>query len=159
MKVFDFLKDYIVGLSEQDRGDPYLGYMLHSGKSEAEIHKLELEKELWLPNELREFYKFSYGALLGEYKILTISEIASLLSEMHHTYEEDWIDSILPFAYVRGIGDVVAFNLEDQDKDGFLSVLDGFHELPPDQWKSVCYGLRTWLIKMVDNRFSPFWMG
>lgn len=159
METFDFLKGYVSRLPEQERNDPYLGYMLHPGKSETEIHQFESDAGFLVPHELKEFYLFSYGALLGEYKILTISEITNLLSEMRHTYEEYWDDSVLPFAYVRGVGDVIAFDLDKSDKNSFLLVLDGFHELPPAQWKSICYGLKTWLTKMADNRFRPFWMG
>lgn len=158
MEAFDFLKEYVEGLPEQERNDRHLGYALSPGRSESEIRKLEQEVGFLVPSELREFYRFSYGALLGEYKILTIAEIASLLPEMRHTYEEYWNDSVLPFVYVRGVGDVIAFDLGKIDKDGSLSVLDGFHEVPPGQWELVCYGLKTWLIKMADNHFEPFWM-
>jgi hypothetical protein len=158
MKKFDFLKTYIAELPEEERNDHYFGYILREGKSEAEITRLELETKISVPGELKEFYEFSYGALLGEYEMLTISEIASILPDIRPTYEKYWKDSILPFAYVRGVGDVVAFDLNESNEDGLLLILDGFHEFPPAQWKGICYGLRTWLVKMTENRFHPFWL-
>ena len=74
MNAFDFLEDYVTELPEQERNDPDVGYMLRSGKSEAEIRRLELEAGFLVPDELREFYRFSYGALLDEYKILGESQ-------------------------------------------------------------------------------------
>jgi hypothetical protein len=158
MGKFDFLEEYIAELPEEERNDRYFGYILRAGKSEAEIGRMELDTGISVPGELKEFYKFSYGALLNEYEMLTISEIASLLPKMRWTYEEGWRDSVLPFAYVRGVGDVVAFDINESSEDGLLSILDGFHEFPPVQWKVICYGLRTWLAKMTENCFRPFWL-
>jgi hypothetical protein len=137
MGKFAFLKSYIAQLPEAERNDPYCGYVLKESKDAAGINRLESKAEIPLPEELKEFYEFSYGALLSEYKMLTISEIANLLGEMRCLYEDDWRSSILPFAYVRGVGDVVAFDLNESDENGLLLVLDGFHESPPTQWKGI----------------------
>jgi hypothetical protein len=56
------------------------------------------------------------------------------------------------------VGDVVAFDLNESNDDNLLLILDGFHELPPAQWKRICYGLKTWLAKMAESRFKPFWL-
>jgi hypothetical protein len=158
MKEFDFIRTYIAGLPEAVRNDRYLGYVLREGKDETEICQLEQAVGISVPHELREFYQFSFGALLGEYEMLTISEIANTLPMIRPTDERYHKDSILPFAYVRGVGDVVAFDLDQSNEDGLLLILDGFHELPPVEWEGICYGLRTWLVKMVENHFRPFWL-
>ena len=158
MSEFNFLKEYIERLPEEERNDPYLGFALRKGKDRLEVSQVELQMGVSVPEELKEFYEFSYGAKLGEYKILTVSEIANLLSELRSTYGESWTNTVLPFAYVRGVGDIIAL---DQDKSNemrhFLTV-DGFHELPPSQWKGICFGLRTWLVKMTESKFEPFWL-
>jgi hypothetical protein len=146
-------------LPEVERTDPYLSYRLQKGKNSVELEQLEVETGLRIPKELKEFYEFSYGALLNEYEMLTMPGIASLLPELRATYEAAWKKSILPFAYVRGVGDVVAFDLNQTNETGGLLILDGFHELPPADWEGICYGLKTWLFKMVENHFRPFWLG
>lgn len=158
MNKFDFLKDYIGKLPELERNDRHLGYALREGKTRSEIHQLESEIGFLIPSELKEFYEFSYGALLGEYEILTAKEIADLLPELHKTYETSRRDTILPFAYVRGVGDVVVFDLSQLDEKGHILIIDGFHELPPSQWSRICFGLEEWLKKMANNHFQPFWL-
>jgi hypothetical protein len=155
MSEFDFLKAYIDKLPKQERND----YFLRPSIGEAEIRQIESETGVVVPIELREFYRFSYGAKLSEYKILTISEIAELLSKLRKTLPKDFYmkDSILPFAYLVGVGDIVAFDLEQSSADGLL-ILDGFVEFLPDKWEGVCFGLKIWLAKMVENRFHPFWL-
>lgn len=156
---YHFLRRYIDELPEAQHIDPDLGYRLQEGRSSVELEQLEVETGLRIPKELREFYEFSYGALLNEYEMLTVSEVASLLPELRATYEAGEKESIFPFAYVRGVGDVVAFDLNETNETGELLILDGFHELPPADWEGICYGLKTWLFKMVENHFKPFWFG
>ncbi len=158
MSSFNFLKEYLERLPEEERNDPYLGFALRKGKDRAEVNQVELEVGVSVPEELKEFYEFSYGAELGEYQILTISEIANLLAQLHSRYEESWTNTVLPFAYVRGVGDVVALDLTRSDEMKHFLVVDGFHEVNPSQWKSICFGLREWLVKMTENKFEPFWL-
>ncbi len=158
MNGFNFLKEYVERLPEEERHDPYLGFALRKGKDRPEVSQVELEVGISVPEELKEFYEFSYGAELGEYKILTVSEIANLLAELRSSYEESWTNTVLPFAYVRGVGDMVAFDLARSDEIEHFLVVDGFHELSPSQWKGICFGLRTWLVKMTESKFEPFWL-
>lgn len=109
-----------------------------------------------LPEELQDFYEFSYRAILDEYEILTIEGIVETSAELERIYEEMWKASWMPFAYVRGVGDVVVFNLQ-QTEHGLCQVLDGFHEVPPGEWKPIGYGLENWLRKMCQSNFRPFW--
>jgi hypothetical protein len=152
---FDFLRIYIDGLSDERKGD--YKYALKSGKDESEIRQLETDAGIAVPGDLVAFYNFSYGADLGCYKILTISEIVTLVAELREINAGYWRDSILPFAYVIDVGDSVAFDLEQSDKDGLL-ILDCFHELLPTEWKGICFGLKNWLVQMVENDFEPFWL-
>jgi len=155
MSNFDFLRAYIDSLSADRKGD--YRYALRSGRDESEIRQLEMEAGIAVPEDLAEFYHFSYGADLGSYKILTLSEIATLVVELRETNAGYWRDSILPFAYVIDVGDSVAFDLEQSSKDGLL-ILDCFHELPPAEWKGICFGLKSWLVQMAENDFEPFWL-
>jgi hypothetical protein len=162
MTEFDFLKAYIGGIPEPERvhrahGHIVYGYILQEGKKSAEIVRLEQDAGVVIPDELRQFYQFSYGDPLGEYEVLTIPKIADLIPQMRSTYEEDWRDSILPFAYLRGVGDVVAFDMGQRNDEGVHLILDGFHEYGPSEWDGVCFGLRTWLLRMVESHFHPFW--
>ncbi len=158
MSEFSFLKEYIEQLPKEERDDPYLGFALRKGKEKFEVSQVESRAQISVPEELKQFYQFSYGADLGEYKILTVHEIVNLLSELRSTYGETWITTILPFGYVKDVGDIVAFDLANPDEVGHFPVIDGFHELPPNQWKRVCFGLRTWLAKMTESKFEHFWL-
>ncbi len=162
MADYNFLKAYIDGIPEPERvhlahGHIVHGYVLEKGKEIAEIDQLVQDAGVVIPDELRQFYYFSYGALLGEYEILSIPKIVELVHQMRSTYENDWRDSILPFAYLRGVGDVAALDLGKKNDEGAHLILDGFHEQAPSEWKEVCFGFRTWLQKMVNNHFHPFW--
>ncbi len=158
MDRFNFLKEYIEQLPEEERSNFYPGFVLREGKSSLEIDRLESYAGISVPSELKEFYEFSYGAELGEYKILNISELVNHLSVLRLRYEENWVDAILPFAYIRGVGDLVAFDLNKSDEAGHFLIVDGFHEVHPNQWKGICFGLRMWLIKMTENKFKQFWL-
>ena len=132
--------------------------MLRKGKDKLKVSQVELQVGVSVPEELKEFYEFSYGAELGEYKILTVSEIANLLSELRSRYGESWVNTVLPFAYVKGVGDIVAFDLARSDEIGHFLLVDGFHEMNPNQWKGICFGLRKWLVKMTESKFESFWL-
>jgi hypothetical protein len=150
---FDFLQDYVNSIPATKRGI----YTLNPGESESQIRRMEIEAGITIPAELKQFYVFSYGARLDEYKILTIPEIVEQLAELRQTYEDFWKESIFPFAYLMGVGDLVAFDLEKPSVGG-LSIIDCFHELPPDRWNGICFGLRTWLERMISSDFQPFWL-
>jgi hypothetical protein len=158
MSEFNFLKQYIERMPEEERNNPFLGYKLGKGKQGLEVSQVESQVGISVPDELKEFYEFSYGAELGEYKILTVSEIASLISELRSRYAHNWKDKVLPFAYVKGVGDMVAFDLASSNELGQFLTVDGFHEIDPMQWKGICFGLRNWLIKMTESKFEPFWL-
>jgi len=123
-----------------------------------EIDNLEARSGITVPAELKDFYQFSYGARLCEYKILTLDEIADTLKELIEVYGVYNRSSLLPFASVLGVGDYVALDLA-LAQDGELMVVDGFHELGPDEWENICYGLVNWLTKLAKNKFQPFWLG
>ena len=158
MSEFGFLKEYIEELPEEERNDPYLGFRLRESKSILDVSQVESEVGVFVPKELKVFYEFSYGAELGEYKILTVSEIAHLLSELRSKYGESWANTALPFANVKGVGDIVAFDLARSDERGHFLLVDGFHEVNPNQWKGICFGLRNWLVKMTESKFESFWL-
>jgi hypothetical protein len=158
MSDFGFVKEYVERLPEEERKDPYLGFTLRKGKDKLEVSQVELQVGVFVPEELKEFYEFAYGADLGEYRLLTVNEIADLLSELRSSYEEGWKNTVVPFAYVRGVGDIVAFDQGKSDEMGHFLIVDGFHELSPNQWKGICFGLRTWLVKMAESKFEPFWL-
>lgn len=107
--------------------------------------------------ELQLFYEFSYGAVLGEYIVFTIPEILSAREELQSIYTRFVKQTILPIAYLRDVGDYIVFDLDYCSSEGFL-ILDGFHETSPNEWKGICYGLKTWLERMTANDFQPFWL-
>ncbi len=154
---FSFLEKHINELPEKIRNASEFPYLLNSGKNEAELTALMMKLGISIPDELKEFYYFSYGAQFAEYKILTLDEIKFLLLELPKVYDENWQYSILPFAEVSGVGDIVAFDIQKSNGHG-LAVLDGFHELPPPKWKIINFGLASWLQNMVENNFKPFWL-
>lgn len=153
MQDYDFLKRYIESTPDAHKGE----YRLNRGINEEEIRLLQRNADLAIPNELREFYEFSYGALLNEYRILTIPEIIQTISRIRTIYVGTYKTSTIPFAYLVGVGDWIAFDTKKSNKDGLL-IIDCFHEVPPDKWKGICFGLRIWLRKMVNNNFRPFWL-
>lgn len=154
MTEFAFLSQHVNSLPKTIQKE----YILKSGKTGSQIRSFELRANIEVPEELKQFYEFSYGAKLREYEILTIAEIAKLLPELRKIYADFWTrGSVVPFAYVAGVGDYVAFDIEQASADGLL-ILDCFHEFPPAQWKGICFGLKTWLTKMAENGFQPFWL-
>ena len=164
MSEFDFLRLYIESIPETERicymhGCVEYGYILQEGKEASDIERLVQEVGIVIPEELKLFYRFSYGALLNEYEVLTVADIAELIPRLRWTYEEDWRDSILPFAHQRDLGNFIAFDLKEQNDEGIYLILDGFHEYGPSGWDGICFGLRTWLHKMVESHFRPFWFG
>ena len=156
MEEFAFLRDYIASLPFEKRNHSHYPFVLKKGKNEANIRALEMEFDIVVPCELRVFYTFSYGANLCDYEILTIPKIVEQIDRLR-SLEEFWKDSVFPFARVVDLGDVIAFDL-DESGDLGLNILDGFHETPVIDWDGICFGLRTWLVKMIENDFHPFWL-
>jgi len=171
---YGFLKTYIDGLPADVTGDP-LKTLIPSTKKEAckwkggfrcglepgleaaEIARLEAEAGITVPGELKAFYAFSYGADLAEHRILTIEEISEHLASLRETYRDTWRDTIVPFAFVVHVGDLVAFDLTQSGPDGLL-ILDCFRELGPAEWEGICFGLKNWIERMVENDLEPFWL-
>jgi len=153
MNKYDFLEKYIRSISDVEQKE----FRLSKGISEEEIRILQDKVNLDIPGELKEFYEFSYGATLNEYRILRIPEIAQAMSRMKTVYGEAYKTSIIPFARLIGVGDFIAFNTKRSKQDGLL-IIDCFHELPPNEWKGICFGLRNWLKEMVNNNFHPYWI-
>ena len=158
MREYEFISAYIEGLPGSVRYNPDYPYALREGLGVNKVRPLAQASNMLIPSELKDFYVFSYGASLGEYSILTVNEIASLTREMEATYEEAWIDTMLPFAYVRDLGNAIVFDLSEKDSRGRYSIKDAFHEWDPPQWKRICYGMKVWLCEMVQNDFRQFWL-
>lgn len=153
MNQYDFLEKYIQSLPSSQRKE----YVLNKGIPEEEMRKLQEKSKVDLPDELKEFYRFSYGATLSEYKILKIPEIVQAVSRMKTVYDDMYDASIIPFAQLLGVGDFMAFDTRKSNEDG-LSIVDCFHEYPPNEWKGIGFGLRSWLKEMVRNDFRPYWL-
>jgi hypothetical protein len=153
MTDFDFLQIYINRLDRPDAQK----YRLRSGLSRSEIERLGAQVGVNIPEELIAFFSFSYGATLDEYQILTIEEISNSVAALRSIYETHWIESYIPFCYVVGVGDYLVFDIQRKAETGLL-VVDAFHELLPRQWKGICYGLRSWLLRMCETNFRPFWL-
>jgi SMI1 / KNR4 family (SUKH-1) len=132
-------------------------FQLENGITKKELDSLQNRIALNIPEELREFYQFSYGAKLDEYRILKLPDIRTFISRAKVTYNGSWKDTIIPFAYLVGVGDFMSFDLEESNTGGFL-IRDCFHELNPQQWGGVCHGLEQWLRKMINSNFKPFWL-
>jgi hypothetical protein len=153
MNKYEFLKKYIQSIPNVKQKE----YMLNKGISEEEIRLLQHEVNFDIPSELIEFYEFSYGATLNEYKILMVPEIEQTMSRLKSVYGDAYDTSIIPFANVIGVGDFIAFDTKKTNQDG-LFIIDCFHELPPAKWKGICFGLRNWLKEMVGYNFRPYWI-
>ena len=153
MNKFHFIQEYIQSLPSLKQVE----YRLNRGISEEEIRLLQRDAGFEIPDELREFYQFSYGALLDEYKILDIPEISQFMARIKTVYGDVYNSNIIPFAYLRGVGDLISFNTNGSNEDGLL-IIDCFHELPPNEWKEIGFGLKNWLMEMVNNDFRPFWI-
>jgi len=158
MNRFHFLEKYINDLPVDARSDTEYSFCLELEKNESELATLIKETGLIIPDELIEFYRFSYGAQLGEYEILRPDEIKSVLSKLIKVYGDDCRNNILPFAKFSGVGDIIAYDMGKSNTDGF-AVLDGFHEITPSEWQIICFGLVSWLQNMVNNNFEPYWLG
>lgn len=151
---FAFLESYVDGLTDEQKHD--YEWFFEPGLELSEILALERKHEISIPDELKNFYRFSYGAHLGAYKILTIPEILATQKEIDMVYGTA-TQVILPFILVIDVGDYIVFDLEHANEDGLL-LLDGFHEFNPDKWKAICFGFHVWLREMVNNNFEPFWL-
>jgi hypothetical protein len=153
MSDFTFLKDYCDNMPSRWK----CGCEFKNGLSRAEIQRLAAQVQIAVPTELMRFYEWSYGAKLCEYQIYTIPQIADTLVRLRTVYGRYERATILPFGYFHGVGDYVAFDVADR-RDDKIAIVDGFHELSPDEWKIVTYGLEHWLRELAENDFEPFWL-
>ena len=150
---FGFLIEYVENLQAEKRQE----ITLYDGINMRSMKNLEKDLGFVIPNELKSLYKISYGAIFDEFKILRIPEIDELIKEIKITYQETYRNTIIPFAYLVGVGDFISLD-STVEKDGKLLILDCFHELPANEWSPICYGLDTWVKKIIDNDFQPFWL-
>jgi hypothetical protein len=153
MRKYEFMESYISSLTAEETRD----YKLRDGIGSREMKEKEENLGIKIPVDLKGFYEFSYGAVLDEFQILTISEINDTLNHLADIYKETWEDKFLPFIYYLGVGDYVSFDLS-KSEDGKLLLMDCFHEWRVDEWQPICYGLDTWLTKMIESKFHPFWL-
>jgi hypothetical protein len=157
MAEFGFITAYIDKLPQHLREDSSYPFNLPPGCACGEITELDDVAGVPLPNELLFFYEFSYGAQLGEYRILTAEEICEYRSILESTYGSDWNFDLIPFARVIDTGDFLLLDPARAEGES-LAILDGFHELPPEKWKVICYGIQAWLKAMVESEFTPYWL-
>lgn len=155
---YAFLREYVESLANVADAELEGGYYLNPGADREYLNKVQLQEGIVVPDELVSLYMFTYGAKLGDYILLTLPEVASLVREMRETYKEQWLEGVLPVFYVQGVGDTIAINTREVDSRGKSLILDGFHELPPSEWKEIGFGLQNWLENMTKNRFQPFWL-
>jgi hypothetical protein len=163
MTSFEFIRSYIDAIPSSGRIDQAHGavvseYSLNPGLGSIQIYKKNQQFPSELPSELLDFYSFSYGCTLNEHKLLRIDQIEEALSTLSKTYEDQWAGMFIPFAYHRGVGDYVLFDLSEVNSDSKHLVVDGFHEVPPDQWKPICNGLENWLRAFIQNACEVFWL-
>ena len=150
---YQFLIAYIASLREGKRSN----FVLPKGKSSEELTVLEASFDVTVPNELKEFYNFSYAPKLDEYQFLSVDKVKEFQIQLLATYRALHKESVLPFSRVVGTGDFIALDVNEIKAEGIL-ILDGFHEIPPSEWTGICYGLRNWLERMVKSNFQPFWL-
>ena len=151
--------EFLMGsCSDLEREKPWCNCSFQPGIPEPEITLLESDAGLVIPSGLKDFYQFSYGATLCMYKILTIEEMIAFRNELKNVYADYRRVSLLPFAYLIDVGDYVAFDVSLQ-RNGKTLIIDGFHELSPDDWQPICYGFDNWLKRLASNGFEPFWLG
>ena len=110
-----------------------------------------------LPANFTQFYLFSHGAILEEFKILNLTEIYNFIREIRETYFPDYINTIIPFAYIMDTGDFFAFDMEKRNEVGYR-ILDCFHEVGPADWNEICYGFTPWLREFIKNNMSYYWL-
>ena len=163
MSDFEFIRSYIDAIPRSDRVDRdhsvvVSEYALKPGLDSVQIDKKHQQFPYDLPSELLVFYSFSYGCTLNEHELLGFDQIEESLSSLRDTYVDQWEGRFIPFAYHRGVGDYVLFDLSEVNSEGEPLIVDGFHELPPDQWKSICYGLESWLRSFIQNDCEVFWL-
>ena len=157
MAEFGLVAAYFDRLPQHLREDSSYPFNLPHGLDHGEIAGLDDIAGIPLPNELLLFYEFSYGAQLGEYKILTAEEVCECRTILESTYGSDWNFDLIPFARVIDTGDFILLDPVRVEGEG-LAILDGFHELPPEEWNVICYGIQAWLKAMVESEFTPYWL-
>ncbi|HVN55138.1 MAG TPA: SMI1/KNR4 family protein [Anaerolineaceae bacterium] len=153
MNQYDFVDEYLDNLTKQEISS----YEIPPGRALRNLLELQKELNLLLPKDLIDFYSFSYAPRFEEYKFLTFEEIRKEIDKCIYVYDEYWDNSMVPFSLLMGVGDMIVFNTAISDTEGTL-IVDGFHEIPPIEWKPICYGLENWLREMVNNKFRPFWL-
>jgi hypothetical protein len=163
MSNFEFIRTYIDAIPPSSRVDLDHGalvseYALNPGLDIVEIDKKHQQFPHELPSELLNFYSFSYGCTLNEHELLRFDQIEKALSTLLDTYGDQWEGRFIPFTYHLGVGDYVLFDLSKVDGEGKNLIVDGFHELPPDQWKPICYGLENWMRSFIQNECEVFWL-
>ena len=156
--MFEFLVEYIKELPDEVREDPEFGFELQKPIGSGQMEALQSDLPFEFPQELKNFYLLSNGAQLGEYVIPPIEKLEDQQLELADVYGADMVQDLLPFAVVKGVGDYVILDLR-QPKESQAPILDGFHEIEPDNWEKVASGLSEWLQKMCETNFEPYWLG
>ena len=137
--------------------EEYLPYRFYPPISIEEINHFLKSANLEIPGSLKTFYQFSHGAQLSELHIFSFPEIVENIQAHKDTYSPDFRDTLLPFAEILGTGDFFCFDMGKPNEKEY-PILDCFHEIGPDEWEEICFGLIPWLKAMIENNFDPYWL-
>lgn len=138
----------------RDSGD--LISKVHPPATEAQIE--QLKSVYSFPAVFYDLMRFSNGMELFNFKDLDgyrFYSVDSLIKEnkgLISTYEEQWTEAILVFCEILGEGNYIAVNLATGE------ILDGFHEVDPDQWRVISPNLISFLDKLIKLKGEKFWL-
>ncbi len=154
MNQFAIIQDLYGESLDQDENSKEYAVTLYPAKTEGEIVNLANELGIDLPEELREFYQVSYGALFDDFEILTLEDIAILKSSFQSDY---FGDSFLPFARLRAKGIIAAIDMSTSDVDENLAIVGRYYESSPANWEFICYGLKPLVLSIYHPGHRVYW--
>lgn len=154
---YAFLREYVDALPPVIQGAPKYGFKLPPGLKPAEVGGLEKLAGTPLPAALLALFQETYGAEMGGYWLLTAQEIHDARRNLSRQYPAGWRPAFIPFIQLEESEDFLVLDPARADERG-CAILDAQRELRPATWPTICYGLRTWLRRMVAEDFSAYWL-
>jgi hypothetical protein len=132
--------------------------------STEQIDSAEVSLGSEFPSDFKSFLEGWNGALLykGKYRpgcrIFGTNDLVkrNLIWREHELQPDDRVPDILVFADT-GDGDYFAFGQPTPTSPEICVVLDGDHNLPPSDWKTISNSFEEWLDLFIQAEGRMFW--
>lgn len=117
--------------------------------------------EVSLPKEYLDFLEYTNGCTLYNYEDLggyLFYGVDVLVEEnliLEETYREYWQKNLVGIGSVLGSGDFLCLRMIDNNT---YQVLDGYHDINPEEWSIIDDSFDNFLSKLIEKRGETFWL-